>query len=336
MEHRLDEAGAVDYEVMKTIIEDVAFVDLRSIRFKDHLLDALDGADLTETEQQAKAQLASWGHYRQADGEDHTGEYPAAGYTIWDATFPKILQNVFAETFGRGRTARRRTSNYDYGRGTLMRVLNPDATALSVAADYVGDGPDDELVRAFKTAVSELGEQYDGEPSTWRSDARIETFNNMALFGMPIGVTTAGEMAWVNRGTENHIVRLGDDPTAENVVPRATTGTSPPTARRPTTTRTSSSCSATSSTRNCGSATARSTPPRCRPASYNARTRPTRRRLRRPSTRRWTRRRRRETDQGATGTPTSSGSGPGFTALTGAAAAVLGSALVWLRERKDE
>jgi len=334
MEHRLDEAGAVDYEVMKTIIEDVAFVDLRSIRFKDHLLDALDGADLTETEQQAKAQLASWGHYRQADGEDHTGEYPA-GYTIWDATFPKILQNVFAETFGRAYGPASYFLNYDYGRGTLMRVLNPDATALSVAADYVGDGPDDELVRAFKTAVSELGEQYDGEPSTWRSDARIETFNNMALFGMPIGVTTAGEMAWVNRGTENHIVRLGDDPTAENVVPPGNDGYVAPDGStadhykdqlqlfrdfeyKKLRFSDSEVDAATVSTRELQRQNQTDETPTETPVDTPMDTQTAT-----------------ETDQGATGTPTSSGSGPGFTALTGAAA-VLGSALVWLRERKDE
>lgn len=223
VEHRLDERGTVDYEFMKEVVYDIAFVDLRSIRYKDHLLDALEGADLSGTEQQAKAQLESWGHLRQADGEDNTGQYPA-GYTIWDATFPKMLQEVFGETFGTAYGPASFFLNYDYGRGTLMRVLNPAETALSTEADYVGDSPDDELVGAFRSAVSELREQYDGDPSTWRSDARIEEFDNMALFGMPIGVTTAGEMAWVNRGTENHVVRLGDDPEAENVLPPGNDG----------------------------------------------------------------------------------------------------------------
>ncbi len=35
---------------------------------------------------------------------------------------------------------------------------------------------------------------------------------------MPIGVTSAGNTALLNRGTENHVVRLSDDPKAENIL----------------------------------------------------------------------------------------------------------------------
>jgi penicillin amidase len=223
VEHRLDTEGVVDYAFLKEIVHDIAFVDLRSIRYKDHLLDALADADLTETERQARAELESWNHYREGTGEDETGKYPA-GYTVWDATFPKILQEVFAESFGAAYEPASYFLDYDYGRGTLMRVLNPEATALPLGAEYVGDDPDDELVSAFKAAVAALAEEYDGEPSTWRKSVRVEEFDNMALFGMPTGVTQAGEMAWVNRGTENHFVRLSDDPTAENVLPPGNDG----------------------------------------------------------------------------------------------------------------
>lgn len=223
VEHRLDENGAINYEDMKSIIYDISFTDLRSIRYKDHLLDALEGADLTETEQQARAELESWGHFAQADGEDNEGQYPA-GYTIWNATFPNILQEMFADTFGDAYGPASYFLNYDYGRGTLMRVLNPDQTVLETQADYVGESPDDELVNAFKSAVKELSGQYDGEPSTWQGDASLHEFNNLALFGMPIGVTSAGNTALMNRGTENHIVRLSDDPKAENILPPGNDG----------------------------------------------------------------------------------------------------------------
>lgn len=223
IEHSLETEGAVDYAFMKEIVHDIAFVDLRSIRYKDHLLDALADAELTRTERQARAELESWNHYREGTGEDETGEYPA-GYTIWDATFPKILQEVFAAVFGAAYEPASYFLDYDYGRGTLMRILNPEAAALPLGAEYVGDDPTDELVNAFKAAVTELDEEYDGEPSTWRRSVRIEEFDNMALFGMPTGVTQTGEMAWVNRGTENHFVKLSDDPIAENILPPGNDG----------------------------------------------------------------------------------------------------------------
>ena len=223
VEHRLSNTGSVGYEFLKEVVYDISFTDLRSIRYKQHLMDALEGADLTDTEQAAMAELESWDHFAQADGDDHEGQYPA-GYTIWNETFPHILQEVFAETFGDAYGPASYFLNYDYGRGTLMRVLNPDQTALDTAVDYVGDSPDDELVSAFKAAVSSLSGEYDGDPSSWRGDASLHTFNNLALFGMPIGVTSAGSTARMNRGTENHFVRMSDDPTAENILPPGNDG----------------------------------------------------------------------------------------------------------------
>ncbi|WP_340100064.1 penicillin acylase family protein [Salinibaculum salinum] len=334
VEHRLDENGAVNFEDMKDIIYDVSFTDLRSIRYKNHLLDALDGADLTETEQQARAELDSWGHFAQADGEDNEGEYPA-GYTIWNATFPTILQEVFAGTFGDAYGPASYFLNYDYGRGTLMRVLNPEETALELQADYAGGTPEEALVSAFKSAVGDLAEQYDGDPSSWQSEAALHEFNNLALFGMPIGVTSAGNTALMNRGTENHIVRLSDDPRAENILPPGNDGYVAPDGstgdhyndqlelfenfeykqllfsdddvEAATESTTELTMGDGSDDPNDGT-----TPDPTPTAEPTPDSTPT------PSE-----------------TTTTGESGPGFTALTGAAA-VIGSALVWLRKRNDD
>jgi len=72
--------------------------------------------------------------------------------------------------------------------------------------------------------VSELAERYDGDPESWRREAALHEFDNLALFGMPIGVTSAGNTALMNRGTENHVVRLSDDPQAENILPPGNDG----------------------------------------------------------------------------------------------------------------
>ncbi|MFD1562658.1 penicillin acylase family protein [Haloarchaeobius amylolyticus] len=223
VEHSLEETGTVDYERLKEIIYDISFADRRALRYKPHLLSALDDADLDETEQQAKAALESWENYRQGDGEDFTGKY-TAGFTIWDATFPKLIDEVFRDEFGDAYDLAKNFLNYRYGQGTLMRVLHRDEAALKPNAEYVDGDPNDELVAAFRSAVSELSETYDGAPSSWRKDARIADLNNMALFGMPIGVSDAGDMPWVDRGTENHIVRLSDEPKAENVLPPGNDG----------------------------------------------------------------------------------------------------------------
>ena len=223
VEHRLDEEGSLNYEFLKDVVYDIAFVDLRSIRFRDALLAALEGADLNRTERQAKRQLERWDHYRQGSGPDYMGEYPA-GYTVWNATFPKMIENVFADTLGKAWKSASYFLNYDYGRGTLMRVLHPEETALPLGADYVGGDPADEFVAAFRSAVAELDGKFDGPPPRWREPARVAKLDNLALFGMPIGVGDAGDMPWLNRGTENHFVRLSDDPTAENVLPPGNDG----------------------------------------------------------------------------------------------------------------
>ena len=339
IEHRLEANGAITYQDMKDVVYDISFTDLRSIRYKDHLLDALDGADLTETEQQARAELQAWEHFAQADGEDNEGQYPA-GYTIWDATFSKMLQEVFAETFGDAYGPAAYFLNYDYGRGTLMRVLNPDQTALDTAVDYTGDDPDDELVAAFKAAVEELGGQYDGDPSSWRSDAALHEFNNLALFGMPIGVTSAGNSALMNRGTENHVVRLSDDPTAENILPPGNDGYVAPDGStgphyddqlpmfenfeyKDLLFSDEAVDAATESTQELtmqvGSGDPDGTPGTPTPGTPDPTASPEPPAEQTPS----------ET------TTTAGENGPGFGALTGAAA-VLGSALVWLRQRDDE
>lgn len=223
METRLDSAGSVNYEFLKEVVYDISFVDLRSIRFKDALLAALEDADLDRTERKAKRQLERWNHYRQGSGSDYSGEYPP-GYTVWDATFPKMLKKVFADAFGKAWEPASFFLDYEYGKGTLMRVVHPEETELTLKADYAGGDPSDEFVAAFRAAVDELKREYGTAPGQWRKSARIEELDNLALFGMPIGVGDAGDMPWLNRGTENHFVRLGDDPKAQNVLPPGNDG----------------------------------------------------------------------------------------------------------------
>ncbi|MCT9096721.1 penicillin acylase family protein [Haloarchaeobius sp. HME9146] len=222
VEHELDTAGSVGYDDLKDVVYDISFIDLRSIRYRDALLDALADAELTETEQAARDAVADWDHYRQGAGEDFTGEYPV-GYTVWNATFPKALENVFADAFGPAYGPASFFLTYRYGRGTLMRVLNPSETEMDLAADYAGDVKQ-AFVDAFRAACAELEAEYGEDVESWRTSARIDELDNLALFGMPIGVGDAGDMPWVNRGTENHFVRLGDDPVAENVLPPGNSG----------------------------------------------------------------------------------------------------------------
>jgi penicillin amidase len=225
VENRLDDAGAVDYDFLKDVVYDIAFVDLRAIRYKDALLDALDGADLSPVERDAADELLRWDDYRQGSGEEFSGEYPA-GYTVWDRTFPKMLERTFAPAFGDVYGPASYFLTYRYGRGTFMRALHPEETLLDTAVDYFGGERDATFREAFSAAVSELQSEFGDDPSEWREDVQPDALDNMALFGMPVGVGDPGDMPFLNRGTENHFVRVGgtDDMRAENVLPPGESG----------------------------------------------------------------------------------------------------------------
>lgn len=235
IEHRLDEERAVSYAFLKDIVRDIAFVDLRAIRYKKPILAALDDAALNPTEQDAADALRAWGNYRQADGETFLGQYPA-GFTVFDATFQALLGKTFRPTFGAAFDISRDVFfDYRYGRPLLLRALNPDTVALPPATDYFGGDPEEVIIDAFRDAVASLSAEFGDDVSAWRRNAAVDTLSNLALFGMPIGVGDAGDMPFMNRGTENHFVRLDGAPgtahhaehrrfTAENVLPPGQSG----------------------------------------------------------------------------------------------------------------
>jgi penicillin amidase len=234
VEHRLETEGSISYEFMKEIVYDIAFVDLRAIRYKQPLLDALADADLTETEAAARDALQQWNDFQQASGEDYLGTYPP-GYTIFDAFFPKLLDATFSDEFGKAYEMGKGTFfNYRYGRPVLMRALHPEEAALKPAVDYFGGDRNSVMRDAFTSAVEELQGGYGDDVSSWRADAIVDELDNLALFGMPIGVGDAGNMPFMNRGTENHFVRLDQNSMgngdavghfhAENILPPGNSG----------------------------------------------------------------------------------------------------------------
>lgn len=224
VEHELETSGAVSYENLKEMVYDTSFVDLRAIRYKPFLLEALEGAELSETERNAKEALKAWDNYRQASGEEYMERYPV-GYTVFDAFFPWLMEGTFAPTFGDQFDTTMTFLNFRYGRGTLMRSLYPEETALDTAVDYFDGDRNGIFRRAFRDAVEALEAEYGETVCEWRADVEIDPLDNAVLFGMPVGVGDAGEMPWVNRGTENHFVRIGDRPVrAENVLPPGNSG----------------------------------------------------------------------------------------------------------------
>lgn len=224
IEHELEDAGAVSYEDLKEMVYDTSFVDLRAIRYKSFLLEALEDADLSETEQEAKAAIEEWDDYRQGDGEDYMEQYPV-GYTVFDAVFPRLLEKTFAPTFGDQYGLATTFLDFRYGRGTLMRALYPEETELDTAVDYFDGDRDGVFREAFEEAVAALEDEYGEDVSEWQSDVQIDPLDNVVLFGMPVGVGDPGEMPWVNRGTENHFVQIGDEVVrAENVLPPGNSG----------------------------------------------------------------------------------------------------------------
>ncbi|SDQ22015.1 penicillin acylase family protein [Natronobacterium texcoconense] len=224
VEHELETTGSVSYENLKEMVYDTSFVDLRAIRYKEFLLEALADADLSATERNAKEALESWDDYRQGDGENYTGRYPV-GYTVFDEFFSRLLERTFAPTFGDVFEQALTFLDDNYGRSTLMRALYPDETALDTAVDYFDGDRDAVFQAAFREAVAALEDEYGPDVSEWRSEAEVIDLENVTLFGVPVGVEEAGEMPWLNRGTENHFVRIGDGVEhAENVLPPGNSG----------------------------------------------------------------------------------------------------------------
>ncbi|MHC3439333.1 penicillin acylase family protein [Natrialbaceae archaeon A-gly3] len=224
IEYELEESGSVSYENLKEMVYDTSFVDLRAIRYKPFLLEALEDADLSETEQEAKAALEEWDDYRQGEGDGYMEQYPV-GYTIFDTFFPNLMEKTFAPAFGDQYGLATTFLNFRYGRGTLMRALYPEETELDTAVDYFDGDRDGVFREAFEEAVADLEGEFGEDVSTWQTDVDIDPLENVVLFGMPVGVGDPGEMPWVNRGTENHFVQVGDDVVrAENVLPPGTSG----------------------------------------------------------------------------------------------------------------
>ncbi len=224
VEHELETAGSVSYENLKEMVYDTSFVDLRAIRYKQFLLEVLEGADLSGTEVEAKAALETWRDYQQADGENYMGTYPP-GFTIFDEFFPRLMERTFAPTFGEQFETAMTFLNFRYGRGTLMRALYPEETALDTAVDYFDGDRDGVFRESFREAVAALEDEYGPNVDEWRADVAVDDLENVVLFGMPVGVGDAGEMPFMNRGTENHFVRIGDEVVcAENVLPPGNSG----------------------------------------------------------------------------------------------------------------
>ncbi|MFB9808386.1 penicillin acylase family protein [Haladaptatus pallidirubidus] len=217
------ERGGVRYEDVKDIVYDISFVDLRAIRYKGKLLDALKGASLSKTERDAANALRKWNDYRQGDGAKFGGSYPV-GFTVFDAFFPRLLEKTFSPAFGDAYEQATHFLDYRYGRGTLMRALHPEEAALEPAVDYFDGQPKCVFRNAFRETVVAFEDAYGCDVSSWRQPAEVDELDNMALFGMPIGIGDAGSMPFLNRGTENHVVRMGEEIRAENVVPPGNSG----------------------------------------------------------------------------------------------------------------
>lgn len=224
VERELETTGAVSYENLKEMVYDTSFVDLRAIRYKSFLLEALEDAELSRTEAEAKAALEEWNDYQQADGDEYMGTYPV-GFTVFDEFFPRLMEGTFAPTFGDQFGIATTFLNFRYGRGTLMRALYSEETALDTAVDYFDGNRDCVFREAFRDAVDALEAEYGSDVSEWRADVAVDDLGNVVLFGVPVGVGDAGEMPFMNRGTENHFVRIGDGVVrAENVLPPGNSG----------------------------------------------------------------------------------------------------------------
>jgi penicillin amidase len=150
--------------------------------------------------------LASWNHL-QVDN-DGDGAYDHPGGAIFNAWWEAFAARVFSDDTA-GLIDRFTIGNL------ADRLLRGADAALPLAHDYLqGESLSGAVTASLVAALDELTVTYgSAEPAAWQQPIATITWS-------PLGIGTVADTIWMNRGTYNQIVHLGEgrDLFAQNVV----------------------------------------------------------------------------------------------------------------------
>ena len=226
-----DAKEKLDTDDLEAVILNIAFYDKRALEIKDLLLNELKGATgLTPEAKEALDLLADWDNLTR--DRDRDGFCDHAGAAIYDRWWGKLIPAVFGDEFEGhknvfGQSGVQILSDRYHGYTLLCRALTGDTRE-----DYFNGRKAAVIKDSLEQALQELAAENKGKAvKEVRLEAAQDAFHPVTVLGyflrQPITSTSSSLAPFpkVDRGTENHIVKL--DPKGirgENITAPGTSG----------------------------------------------------------------------------------------------------------------
>jgi len=190
----------VTFQDMKDINKDIGFIHLQANYFLGYFLNNI-GVVLDPQMIEAINRLKVWDKYQVDENDD--GKYDAPGLTIWNRWWTEAIRATLLDELG---------STYYNDTNLFLHVLQGSASNISLSRDYLnGVLVSLMLQNTLKAALLALQTQFGtSNMDLWLTPRREHTFNPNNFLGIPQALILVRNLRQnMNRGTENHIVKLG-------------------------------------------------------------------------------------------------------------------------------
>lgn len=195
----LKSKSKVTFQDMKDINKDIGFIHLQADYFLGHFLNNIGGG-LDPQMTEAINKLTMWDKY-QVDVNDD-GKYDAPGLTIWNRWWSEAIKATLLDELG---------STYYNDTSLFLHVLQGSASNIPLSRDYLNAVSVSVMLQnTLKTALSALQIQFGtNNMDLWLTPRREHTFSPNNFLGIPQApIPVRNLRQYMNRGTENHIVKL--------------------------------------------------------------------------------------------------------------------------------
>lgn len=214
----LNKVGEADLE---RIIKDIAYLDKRTINIKAYLSRALE--NVTEPRLvEARNYLNRWDGLRVDLNND--GYYDAVGETIWSKWWGIVNESIFADDLGSYWT--QLLDNYA-GYSVFYRALEGPDASIPMNNDYFnGRRWEDIFVDSLRLALDRLANDFKTtDMRKWLTPKATMEMIPVLMVGAPSSFGKVGTIDYMDRGTQNHIVRLArSGPVGKNILPAGESG----------------------------------------------------------------------------------------------------------------
>jgi penicillin amidase len=206
----------VSFQDMKDINKDIGFIHLDAIYFSPYFLNNIGGG-LDQQMTEAINKLNIWDKYQVDENDD--GKYDAPGLTIWNRWWSEAIKATLQDELG---------STYYNDASLFLHLLQGSDSNIPLSRDYLNGIPVSVMLQnSLETALSALQTQFGtSNMDLWLTPRREHTFNPNNFLGIPQALIPVRNLRQnMNRGTENHIVKLGrGDVSGVNINPPGQSG----------------------------------------------------------------------------------------------------------------